>query len=299
MNTSLPSLRWRQVSAPEIQCIEALGEGDFCTCYLINRTHVLRLAKHAQASASLRREMRLLPHLEQHLDVKIPQIQGAGTRVDTGEQFVFYPLIPGTIVEPEVLSSLDGTCRLNVVAQMAEFTARLHSFPVDTARSCGLKEIDPRHYLPEMMRRANQQISDCLEADVWSYYRHILELYLDTPELHSYTPSLLHGDLSPEHFLADLKSCALTGVIDFGDSLIGDPHRDLIYLLEDYGKEILDLFLTFYSPATKEQASLRVQIFQQLNNVEYCLSKQSESNEKALQESLGILVTQATTQAVI
>jgi aminoglycoside 2''-phosphotransferase len=299
MNTCLPSLKWSQNSAPEIQYVEALGDGDFCTCYLINRTHVLRLAKHAKASAALRREMLLLPLLEPRLNTQIPQIKASGTRMDTGEQFIFYPLIPGKMVGPEVISSLDETCRSDLVKQMAGFVTRLHSFPVETARSCGLEEMDPRNYLPAMMDRASKHISYHLEANVWRYYNRLLELYLYTPELHNYIPSLLHGDLSPWHFLADVKDCALTGVIDFGDSLIGDPHWDLIYLLEDSGKEILELFLTFYSPATVQQASRRVQLFQQLNNVEYCLSMQSTGEEKALQEALETLIVQATTQAVL
>jgi fructosamine-3-kinase len=82
MNACLPSLTWHQTPGPEIQSVEALGGGDFCTCYVINRTHVLRLAKHARASASLRREMLLLPHLEQYLNVQIPQVSGAGTRIE-------------------------------------------------------------------------------------------------------------------------------------------------------------------------------------------------------------------------
>src|SRR5438128_1166038 len=142
MNTCLPPLAWHLACSPAIECVEPLGEGDFCTCYLVNRTHVLRLAKHAQASASLRREMLLLPHLAEHLDVHIPQIKNAGIRLDTGEQFVFYPLVPGTMLGPEVLSELDFTARSALVRQMAEFVTRLHSFPVETARSCGLKEKD-------------------------------------------------------------------------------------------------------------------------------------------------------------
>src|SRR5207237_4757760 len=104
MQTYLPPLAWHHSSSPDIQRVEALGEGDFCTCYLINRTHVLRLAKHAEASASLRREMLLLPRLEERLGVHLPRVQGAGVRVDTGEQFICYPLVPGMALGPEALS---------------------------------------------------------------------------------------------------------------------------------------------------------------------------------------------------
>jgi hypothetical protein len=86
--------------------IAQVWKGDFSICYLVNRTHVIRIAKHTEASASLRREMLLLPHLKERFDIRIPQIEGSGTRADTGDQFVFYPLVPDLILGPEVLSSM-------------------------------------------------------------------------------------------------------------------------------------------------------------------------------------------------
>jgi aminoglycoside 2''-phosphotransferase len=258
MYTRLPTLEWHGAYAPEIRSVEPLGEGDFCVCYLVNQTHVLRVARHARASASLGREMRLLPRLEGYLHVQIPRIEATGTIIDTGQQFVFYPLVPGAALGPEALSLLEPRRRLDLIRQMAAFAARLHGFPVEAAIACGLEQTDPRRRLPEVIGRAADIISHRMEADVWGYHTRLLELYLDSPDLHDYSPALLHGDLSPWHFLADLKEGALTGVIDFGDSFVGDPHRDLVYLLEDYGDETLELFLTFYSPDRKEQASRRV-----------------------------------------
>lgn len=191
------------------------------------------------------------------------------------------------------MSTVESACRSELVKQMAGFVTRLHSFPIATARACGLRETDPRQYLPDLMRRANNHIAHRLDAEVWRYYKRLFELYLNSLELHTYTPSLLHGDLSPWHFLGDLKGCVLTGVIDFGDSFIGDPHGDLIFILEDYGKDILDLFLTFYAPDTRQRATRRVQMFQQLDNVEYCLSKLSEGDSSAVEEALRTLVIQA------
>lgn len=297
MNLNLPLLEWRG-APPDVESIEPLGEGDFCVCYLVNRTHVLRLAKHAKATASLRREMLLLPHLEDCLGVQIPRIRGAGVQAQTGEQFVFYPLVPGTVLWPEVMSSLEPACRSAIVREMAAFATRLHSFPVERARACGLDEIDPRSYPPDLMRRAGESISRLLDAEVWRYHARLLELYLDTPEFHDYAPSLLHGDLSPGHFLGDLGRCALSGVIDFGDCLIGDPRRDLIFILEDYGGEVLDLFLTFYSPDSERQTGRLVKVFQQLDNMSYCLSMQSAGSKSEFEEAIRTLARQATTEAL-
>jgi aminoglycoside 2''-phosphotransferase len=299
MNNKLRPLAWSHGFQPDVQRVEALGEGDYCICYLVNGTHVLRIAKHVGASAALRREMLLLPRLAERIDVRIPEIQGAGERADTGEQFVFYPLVPGIILESEVLSSLELKCRSDLVRQMAGFAKQLHSFPVETISHCGLREMDPRQYLREMMRRASDTISHRLDTGVWRYYRQLVELYFKSPELQTYTRALLHGDLSPGHFLADLERCTLTGVIDFSDGLIGDPYWDLIFVLEDYGKDILELFLTYYCPDEQQQANKRVQIFQQLDNLEYCMSKLAEGDEAALEAAINTLVIQATTQNVL
>src|SRR5262249_11398520 len=157
--------------------------------------------------------------------------------------------------------------------------------PLELAKSCGITELDPRQYLPDLLCRADEAISHRLDPKVRQYYKQLLDLYLNTWELHNYTPALLHGDLSPEHFLADIEHCTLSGVIDFGDCFIGDPHRDFIFLLEDYGKDILELFLTFYAPGQVPQASRRVQLFQQLNNLEYCLTALRQDDPEELEEA--------------
>jgi aminoglycoside 2''-phosphotransferase len=295
---ALPTLAWNQFPAPDIHAVEPLGAGDFCICYLINETHVLRLAKHEEASAALRRELRLLPQLAEHVSISIPRPEGNGLQLETGEQFLYYPLVRGTTLEPEVLYTLAAECQAALAQQMAEFVIRLHSFPVETARDCGLPEKNLPCYLPDLLERARIALAPRLDTAVWQYYQRLGELYRETPELHAYTPTLLHGDLSPGHFLADLRHCALIGVIDFGDSVIGDPHWDLIFLLEDYGREFFELFLSFYAAQTQQQVSHRVRLFQQLSNVEYCLSQLTSDNQTELEEAIHTLVTQATTRAI-
>lgn len=294
MNIGSSALAWDHSSAPDIQSIVPLGEGDTCLCYLVNQTHVLRLAKHAEASAALQREIQLLSQLQNHLNVCIPQIQDTGTQVETGERFVFYPLVSGALLKAEKLSALKTACRATLIRQVAEFASQLHRFPVATARACGVKELNPHEYLPNLMQRARAALANRLDAAVWQYYEQLLALYLSTPALYFYTPALLHGDLSPDHLLADFNDCALTGIIDFGDCFIGDPLREFIFVLEDYGPEILNLLLTFYAPETTQAARRRIRLFQQMNNVEYCLTQLSEGNQEALEAAICVLIAQAT-----
>jgi aminoglycoside 2''-phosphotransferase len=47
--------------------------------------------------------------------------------------------------------------------------------------------------------------------------------------------------------LYDPQTKNVTGVIDFGDLVIGDPARDFIYIYEDYGPVILKEVLDHYA----------------------------------------------------
>lgn len=61
---------------------------------------------------------------------------------------------------------------------------------------------------------------------------------------------LLHGDFSLNHVLFDDKNI-VCGVLDFGDSRVGKPKSDFVYLLDDkdeeefgveFGKEVLEKY---------------------------------------------------------
>lgn len=55
-----------------VKSVVSLGEGDFCTAYLVNDEWVFRLAKHGDAAASLRRESCLLPKIADRFEVSVP-----------------------------------------------------------------------------------------------------------------------------------------------------------------------------------------------------------------------------------
>jgi Trp operon repressor len=76
--------------------------------------------------------------------------------------------------------------------------------------------------------------------------------------------------------------------------MITDPLRDLIFLLEDYDEETFDSFLTLYAPKGERQAiRRRVTIFQQLDNVERCLSMLRGGDDEEFAEALAKLVARA------
>ncbi|WP_054970696.1 phosphotransferase family protein [Alicyclobacillus ferrooxydans] len=62
--------------------------------------------------------------------------------------------------------------------------------------------------------------------------------FLGEKQHFDFQPVLIHGDLSPEHILVN-KETGEIGVIDFGDSGIGDPAYDVMdELMPSYGGQI-------------------------------------------------------------
>lgn len=295
--TSLPAYSITWGSAPAAKQIAWLGEGDFCTCYLVNAAYVFRFAKHSEASEAMRVEQCLLPLLKQHLSITVPEPLFGGHCVATGQAMLGYGLVPGEPLEHTVLNRLPVGNQAALIVQMAEAVRSLHALPTQLAHNCGVPAVSPLQHLTSIMNEARIVIAPRLAANVWQYHEELLALYAREPALHTYRPALLHGDLSPDHFLADAEQGKLTGMIDFGDVCISDPAWDIIYICEDYGLEVLQAFLHWYDAENAPLLARKVQVYQHLNNVDYCLQMHMSGDEEQLQAAIDILEEQALTGA--
>jgi aminoglycoside 2''-phosphotransferase len=92
------------------------------------------------------------------------------------------------------------------------------------------------------------------------FIERMIESYLKSDDATSFRPTLLHGDLSPDHVLFDLKAESVTAIIDFGDAVIGDRAWDFLFIYEDYGLDFLSRVLTTYGET--ERLSLLRRIYQ-------------------------------------
>ncbi|MDF1504041.1 phosphotransferase, partial [Roseisolibacter sp. H3M3-2] len=85
--------------------------------------------------------------------------------------------------------------------------------------------------------------------------------------------ALVHRDVAPGHVLYDPAAGRLTGVIDFGDLALGDPARDLIYVDEDFGPDLLDAVLRHYAPGDDAALRRRMRRWQLLELVGWTLDR--------------------------
>ncbi len=291
----LPPYAIESGSAPRIERATWLGEGDYCRCYLVNATYVFRFANHADASAAMQVELCLLPTLRTQLPVAVPQVAFTGRRADTGHALMGYPFLAGHPLEANVLAGLPSTSQAVLIDHMAHVARSLHDLPLPSVSQCRIPILNPLVHLRAIMDHARRAVRPRVRDKVWHYYEQLLNLYLREPALHAYQPAVLHGDLSPDHLLADTQQLCLTGVIDWGDTRIGDPAWDFVYIYEDYGPKTLTALLDRYDAGNADLLARKVRLYQQLNTMDYCLGMLSDGDEEHIHEALALLEEQAIT----
>jgi len=292
-SVSLPAYSIDAGHAPRVERATWLGAGAFCTCYLVNGAYVFRFADHAAASAAMRVERCLLPLLGDRLAVAVPRVEFAGRRADSGQTLMGYKLLPGAPLERAALEGLPPARRAALISQLAAFARHLHALPPPVAGRCAIPTLHPPTHLAAVMCRARAALRPHLAAPVWQHHEDLFARYAREPTLQAYRPAVLHGDLSPDHILADAGRGGLAGIIDWGDARIGDPAWDLVYIREDYGPDTLRAFLERYDPGGAPLIARKVRIYQHLNNVAYGLWMLTAGDEEGTREALAILDEQA------
>ncbi|MDA3628734.1 phosphotransferase [Saccharopolyspora sp. WRP15-2] len=181
-----------------------------CAARLVGGRWVERRPRRPEVAVQLRREVRLMPWLAARLPlpVPVPEVVGEDPLV------VRHLLVPG---EPEErLDAVHGRA-------LGRFLRCLHECPVADAIARGVPA-DAAADRARMVARFRAEVVPMLAVDLQRAGLALLDSVLEFP-----ADVLVHGDLGPEHVLAD--GSGLTGVIDFGDVGIGDPAVDLSWAL--------------------------------------------------------------------
>ena len=252
-----------------VEQLEPLGEGDFCHAYTVNGTWVVRFAKHLEAAQSLRREACLLSQVGNQLDLPIPKPQYYDDAGGTELAFVKYPKLSGVALTQGRFLSLPDEARDRCAGQLAQFVVQLHDCDLQLAKRCTVPRCDYQTQYTQILLRAKSTLFPLLEAHEQHYVETTITEYLSNRHSIMFEPVLLHGDLSPDHVLYDIQNMHVSGIIDFGDMMIGDPAWDLTYLYEDYGVEFLSYFLRHYPASDLSSLLARVHRFHELDAIEW------------------------------
>jgi aminoglycoside phosphotransferase (APT) family kinase protein len=192
-----------------------IGTGWDSDAWLADESTVWRVPRRHVGAAALRREAAVMPLLAPHLPAPVPI--PVLIEVDGLPVLARHRLIPG------VELAAVGAIAPEVGAQLARFLLALHDpRRIDAVRTVlpedPLGRGDPARRLPGTHRRLDE-IAQHLDV---APLRPIVDAAAG-PALP--IEAVCHGDLHPRHAL--VASCALSGVIDWGDCCLGPRALDL------------------------------------------------------------------------
>jgi len=220
--------------------VELLGEGWDFQVFEVDAGWLFRFPKREASIAKLNMEHKLLSGLGEWVSLPVPNYEYfCESHASTNRTFARYMKLSG--IGGDASKRVD---RHEVARQLGVFLARLHTYPVDKAREAGVPE--KRDLVVQWRYRSLEQLR---RLDGLNVNPGLLRRYLenDTPVSFEGAASLVHNDLWAEHILVDSRSGRVSGIIDWGDTVIGDPAIDFACLYAWYGESWLENVLVHYT----------------------------------------------------
>lgn len=245
-HTDIASVLTRlRVELPQFAHLEItlLGEGTDHLALDLGGQYVVRVPKREEAAAALRTEVKLLTWLAPRLPLAVPEYEFFPSGQDAASSYGGYAKLSGT---PGLLTDVERTPFDVIGPTLGVFLRRLHDATVEEARALGVED-DDDPLLDEWEHDALDDLSAAIRrgyvpSDAGKRWAQVLT---SRPSTERVPRRLIHGDFAAEHVLLDGHGMP-TGVIDWTDTVLGDPARDLSGLLHWGGDGLLNAALETY-----------------------------------------------------
>ncbi len=220
--------------------MELLDQGWDFRVFEVDARWLFRFPKRESGVAKLNMERKLLSSLGEWVSLPVTNYEYfCESHESLSRPFGGYRKLPG--VGADISRVVD---RHEVARQLGVFLARLHTYPIDKAREAGVPEA--RDLVEHWRGKACEQMPG---LDGQNVNLGLLRRYLEneTPVPFDGAASLVHSDLWALHVLVDSSSGSVSGIIDWGDTVIGDPAIDFACLYTWYGESWLEDVLAHYT----------------------------------------------------
>jgi len=239
----------------EIENVRPLGSGMGSTAYVVNDEWVFRFPQTKEAELTLVKEAKVLPVLEPALPVGIPVFSYVQATEDA-PAFAGYELLPGEAMTRERFGGLDPGVQEQLLGEMYGFLESLHAVAIGKVPE--LREEPLVGAYNAGQRQFHERLKDVLTAEEVQKIEKIFQVYESDPANRPEKPSVIHADLKPDHVLFDEVRGHLSGVLDWGDSCLGDPDYDFAVIGVFFGDEFLQRLLGLAEKADRERIAGKV-----------------------------------------
>ena len=233
--------------------IETIGAGWDNVVFRVDDDFAFRFPRRRLGGILIGTELAVLPRIADRLPLPIPAARFAGAPAD-GYPFAFAgaSYLPG---RPAPERALDAAGRGALAAPLGGFLRALHDVPAEVLDGTGvpgdrLGRMDLARHLPVGLRHLDEVVAAGWIPDASPWHPLVADLSHGTRPV-----VLVHGDLYAAHLLLD-DAGAATGVIDWGDTHLGDPAMDLMIAFAFLPAAARPAFFTAYGPIDAETERL-------------------------------------------
>lgn len=240
-----------QVAYPDFVAETAVfnQEGQYNHVLLVNEDTIFRFPRFAGGVEQLALETKILTAVQPYLPLPVPnptyvQLQNPAP----GQAFMGYQLIPGEPLMPKAFAKISD--QTAVAIQIAHFLQALHAVPIRELVDKPLPVSDTEEEWWDVYGRIQTRLFPYMRLDACKSVAHHFESVLNDPTQYQFEPVLRHGDFGTGNLLHNPITQQMSGVIDFGFTVLGDPAFDVAGLLT-YGEPFVQAVAAYY-PALRE-----------------------------------------------
>jgi aminoglycoside phosphotransferase (APT) family kinase protein len=220
--------------------VEPLGFGYDNTAFLVDGTLVFRFPRRTIAVALIEREVTVLPAIAPMLPlpIPVPVYVGIGSEAFPWP-FAGYERVAGVNASALELSTAQ---RADFARPLGEFLRALHAIePSGRVRDALPGDLIGRLDSTRCLPLATERLAELEAAGLVSDSEPFIDYLVRNIPSPCKRPRLVHGDLYARHLLLDDRA-HLHGVIDWGDTHLGDPALDLSIVVAMLPRSARDVF---------------------------------------------------------
>ena len=243
----------RNIFPCDISDVTIHDNGDDFIVIEINHAWMFRFPRNEISQKALKVEKGFLCKFKTISSLPVPDHKYSG------EDFVGYPKIRGTLLSFDVFQSLSKERLARIAQQIGQFLSAIHTFPVDEAKRIGLTEGWSGYY---------QQAIHCFQNEVAPVLspsaRQKSLACIERMMTEKFEPRVIHGDFALEdHVFIDEEKQQLSGVIDFADVTINDSAHDFQNIVDYGGEAFFQTVMEHYQikddPTLLKRTKLRIE----------------------------------------
>jgi macrolide phosphotransferase len=261
------------------------AHGDFDSAVLTDRDGkhwIIRIPRNdraqAEQSADLQALRALSPGVRERLPFGVATFAGqtpvAGTRACVYE-FLYGGKVPLAAVDPQL------------AAEMGRAIAAIHSLPTSFVADAGLPTqtaLDSRRSCITVLERA--AATGLVPAGLLARWSRATE----EAQLWQFQPTVIHGSLTADSFL--IADGEITGVLGWQDLRVGDPARDLFWVLGASDEDVSEAALESYGKDRgniDRQVKHRAMLYAELEIAKWLLHGTQERSTEIVDDAVQML----------